>query len=753
MTKILQFNTILSFVLLSLTFPQEDGSVIEMKKQAEFYQSIGQTIEAISIYEQILYLQESVLGKSHLDVAETLNGIGILHLNENNVELAEMYLNRSISIYNKYIDESKKRLIQPYKNLQELYSLSGNTQQLQKITNNLSEITTKEQQNGNDTINYSEAYLPYDHALELMDIGFSYIESNLLTEAINNFSTGLLMDSPSLDIDYFRDRFYLNEELYFDKLKNAFILQQSFDSDDIATDFYLSLIQWNSDSLEIAMDYMQKYSENNPADFRGFFFLAEMCIESRDYFNALLNFQQSYLLNPDYLESMFGIGKSLVFLGNLDDALTAFQQVLDDDSYHYNALYEIGKTYNMLEEHHQSISFLTQALLLNPDNEQTFHQLGIAYFNTTKIPQALEAFNRSVSISPENSEAYYYLGNIYENILNIEKAIESYSKASENLSNNKEINYRLGMLLYKTEQYFLAMKPLREFIILEPDSVSVLKVLGEVFIKENRFPEAIDTYERLIALDVVDEYYYSQIAESYWNLGEMENAKLAYENVLLFDDENTQVHYRLGLISNELGNFDNAQEHLLHAISCGTPTLNMYYQLALAFGNSGKYMQTLIAFQDALTLASDDSKIQYQMGVAFKELGLFNQAVIKFEEYAEKNEDDPVVFFLLGQSYLKLDQIIIALENFNKSLELNTNDHRILYFIGKCHYNLNDFKNAAKSLKKALKIYSDDPEAHYLLGLTYLKLNKKRSATKELNILYMLNQELYDSLQYYLELN
>ena len=63
-----------------------------------------------------------------------------------------------------------------------------------------------------------------------------------------------------------------------------------------------------------------------------------------------------------------------------------------------------------------------------------------------------------------------------------------------------------------------------------------------------------------------------------------------------------------------------------------------------------------------------------------------------------------------------------------------------------CDYGISNFKSAAKFFKKALKIYPDDPNTHYKLALTYLKLNKIREARKKLNILYMLNNSLYDSL-------
>ena len=78
------------------------------------------------------------------------------------------------------------------------------------------------------------------------------------------------------------------------------------------------------------------------------------------------------------------------------------------------------------------------------------------------------------------------------------------------------------------------------------------------------------------------------------------------------------------------------------------------------------------------------------------------------------------------------------------------NDYRTLYYLGLCSFGLGEYRGAAKSLKKALKINPDDAKSQYQLALTYLQLNKVREARKKLNILYMLDMNMYDSLNYHI---
>ena len=66
---------------------------------------------------------------------------------------------------------------------------------------------------------------------------------------------------------------------------------------------------------------------------------------------------------------------------------------------------------------------------------------------------------------------------------------------------------------------------------------------------------------------------------------------------------------------------------------------------------------------------------------------------------------------------------------------------------------LSNFVNAAKYFKKSIKINPQFAPAHYELALTYSELGKSREVKKELNILRMLDRELYTSLLDELEKN
>ena len=94
-------------------------------------------------------------------------------------------------------------------------------------------------------------------------------------------------------------------------------------------------------------------------------------------------------------------------------------------------------------------------------------------------------------------------------------------------------------------------------------------MLGYIFMQEERYPEAIDTYVRLLDMSHDEEEYYFKIAESYYYLENFVDAKEYYEQVLLFNEENANILLKLGKIANHLYKFKESETYLNEALSCG----------------------------------------------------------------------------------------------------------------------------------------------------------------------------------------
>ena len=638
----------LAIILFGALFSQYQSSILDMKNTARLYVEAGHYVDAIAENEKILHTQESILGKQHLDVASTLNELGELYLLIGDLEIADLYFKDALRIYESFVVKAQTELINPLQNLQEIYSLTEDSVRFNSIEDRISQLTIFDSlhqlgadltvwQPGEkllsteiDSSGFVTAYTSEDQALDLMELGFSYIDRGLFSESIESFSRAVNLHTSNLDAEYFTS-LYFGDSLQVKNLLTSIQSRMLIDSTNFGADFIASIMYYTSDSI-LFNEHIQTYLQHDSTDVRAYRLIADKYYENENWIDALFQYRKILWIEEN-LDAQFGEAMCLKNLGYYHDAITAFLNVLKQDSYFHEAYYQSGLTFMELEKYDDAISQLTQSLLLDPENKDVYFDLGVSYVRSGQIRQALEAFNRTVKLNPEHGQAYYELGLIHEDLLNLDKAINAYMLARKHAPDIIDVHYRLGMLLVNNDQKKEAMDPLREYVIHNPDSLKVVEVLGDVFISQNRYPEAIDAYSRLREIYPENINYHTAIAESHWQLKEYVSAKYSYKSILEFDDENTEVMYRLGVISNELGEFEEAVDYILSAIDCGTPTMSMYYQLALAYGSMQNYMQAVISFQEALSLAPKDAEIHYQLGVAYQAMEIHSLATNEFNIY------------------------------------------------------------------------------------------------------------------------
>ena len=94
-----------------------------------------------------------------------------------------------------------------------------------------------------------------------------------------------------------------------------------------------------------------------------------------------------------------------------------------------------------------------------------------------------------------------------------------------------------------------------------------------------------------------------------------------------------------------------------------------------------------------------------------------------------------------------------ALLAFQSANQLIANAFQTLYYIGLTYTGLGEVADAARTFRKALKLNPEDAPTFFALGSNYLILNKRKKAKEALDILYMLDENLYDSLKKQIDLN
>lgn len=760
-------------ILFQLTIGQylsNDDIVVskdDLQHIAESLINIGDFDNAIAIYQEILNYQINTLGLNHIEVANTSDLIGELFVQTYRLDEAEIYFNQSLNIKSKLLFEQQISIRPSLEFLRDLYEDLGDTLKVDFLDKNLEILNRAESMYSNN-----ENWSPFTFGLEslsdqdrelseseisfqainLMEISSSYINAGLYYDAVSSMISAISLDN-SLSLSYLYN--YIDEHMsHTPEILNVLMNYSSENNSQFGPEkLLLSIIHYYRLDYELTRQYIEEYIATNTLDIRGYQLLGDYYYRNEDYISALFNYRQSQQFNHQDIYSLFNQSLCLYHLGYYNEATVLLSTVLSVEPYHFDAYYHRGLSYVQEAKYKKAINDFTEYILLNPESEEIYYYLGICYYKIEKFHRAKESLERYLKFNNENGEAHYYLGIINENIVELETAIYHYTQARKHNPKIIDSSRRLGLLHYKNKNYNLAMEPLRDYIIFNPDSITIMETFADILYNEKRYPESIDAYQRLYISDSTNVDYLYNIANAYIALDDMLNAKEALTKYILLGKVDANILYTLANIESELGDYKYSILHYQMAINIGKPSVNILYNLAMSYAATDDFIHALDAFKSAYKLDPNDFEIVYQIGICYKKLKAYSDAINYFSIFIEENPNDHLAHYILAEIYFLNSNYKSAQVTFQKSLSLNSNDSISLYYLGMCNQKLENFVNAAKLFKKSIKIDPQFAPAHFELALTYDTLGKTREVKKELNIVRMLDQELHSVLVEELEKN
>lgn len=270
------------------------------------------------------------------------------------------------------------------------------------------------------------------------------------------------------------------------------------------------------------------------------------------------------------------------------------------------------------------------AIDLNPTDSHAYGVLGDAYLEVGKYDQAQEAYQRMIQIQ---GDLYSYSrlsglkslrGDPKGAIEDLEVAIQA---GKENGRPNESIawaewqlgveHFALGIVKQAEAQHLMALKTY-------PDYYRALAGLAQVRSAQKRYQEAIDLYQKAIAIIPLPEYA-TALGDVYKKVGRTEEAKKQYDLVEYIGYLNTLNRV---LYNRELAYFYADHDiKIKESLDLAKKELEVrrdiygYDVLAWAFYKNGKPQEALAVIAEALKLGTKNARLFFHAGMIYRVLG------------------------------------------------------------------------------------------------------------------------------------
>lgn len=224
--------------------------------------------------------------------------------------------------------------------------------------------------------------------------------------------------------------------------------------------------------------------------------------------SARASFVEALAWQGDKPSASWGLGRVYYQLGDEDAAVEAWQ---GSESALSRLLTSSDSAFKR-QDYPLALELALLAQRLNPQSSSVRYRLGEAYRATGELDLALEEYERAKEYNAflpgdetDLASCYFGQARVYEAMTNWEAAIWHY-EAGLQIREDAGAYVALGEIYgYRLKDLETAESLMKQAIALEPDEVWRHVSLGELYLAEERYQEAVPEFERALALDPENE--------------------------------------------------------------------------------------------------------------------------------------------------------------------------------------------------------------------------------------------------------
>ena len=323
--------------------------------------------------------------------------------------------------------------------------------------------------------------------------------------------------------------------------------------------------------------------------------LSEVYFQAQRIREAVLEAQSIIAKDPNNLGARRLLARIYVrTLGDLSDtanqrdtlvrATEQYKEILRLDPNDNDAALWLARLYRLQNVHEEAETVLRALLAREPENENGIEQLTQLLLDQGKTDGAVSLLQGMLSRAP-NGRLWGLLGDAYTQVHDLPKAEGAYRKATE----------------------------------AQPESINSRRELAQTLLNEDKYPEALEQFQRLAAMEPEDPDNYLHQAEIYQQLKQFDKAE---QNVLMAKERapgNLQVIYYESSIYEAEGRLEDAIRVLSDAVT-GVKAQSefkpsrrrtlaiLYQQLGQLYRESGNYDAAVNTLEEMRRLGPEEDR-------------------------------------------------------------------------------------------------------------------------------------------------
>ncbi|MFO7865516.1 MAG: tetratricopeptide repeat protein [Candidatus Aminicenantes bacterium] len=343
------------------------------------------------------------------------------------------------------------------------------------------------------------------------------------------------------------------------------------------------------DNTAPAEGFLEKLIEEKPGDIELKQMLAEVYTEQRDYNSAVSVYNKIIELDPDRASAYLELGDVYVNMRKWDEAIPVLEKAVELNPQKTRSYYFIGRAYEEQEDFANAVDAFSKFVESNPENPEDVHQrMGFAQMEIEDYEGAIESLGKAVEKDPGDTRLKAKLAEAHRAAEQYEEAEKIYEGLAEANPDEARVYYNTIIQMYDNAGMpDNAIDAAKKIVELDPENADAVYNLGYMYVKEERFQEAVETFNRAIEIRPSFEYAYMNLGFSYSQLNQYGNAIQAFQELVKLNPDNDNAWFNIAVNYMQQKKWSSAVEPLRKVIELRPDYPLAYYNLGIVYLNMG----------------------------------------------------------------------------------------------------------------------------------------------------------------------
>lgn len=303
-------------------------------------------------------------------------------------------------------------------------------------------------------------------------------------------------------------------------------------------------------------------------------------------------------------------------------------------------------------------------------------------------------------------------------------------------SNDPKVISRLAYAYYMSGNLVKAESNYLSLLQKDSTKISTLNNLASIANKRGNYPQMINFYSKILAIDGTNFYIIKQIAYSYQQLDNDTLSFDFFEKANKINPTDAEVAYDLSKIymSNLL--FDKPIKVLNPALEADSTNLLLLRSLLKLNGMLNKFPEMVKAGELLIRLGDTSNETYNQLAQAYYYTNNYKKCIEYNEKIISGKAETETTFYFMGLGYRKLNNLEKSNEFLNKAVAKSISENISIYYqeLGTNREETKQFTSSIYNYKKALE-FSGDVESvnivNYSMARIYdAELKSSKTAVK-----------------------